>query len=127
MVGALQSFFYMHHQKIWFVKLIEEALDYDEFEVDSDNDTVDALGIALMKAIDMEQVAFNEGDLLENKPFEYPEWGEEGGNMINSAMKSLNEKEPLGVKEDYFSRMARIQLNQGLDEDDGLIGDIYDL
>ena len=110
--------------------MIEEALDYDEFEVDSDNDTVDAFGIALMKAIDMDnQVPINEDELLAHDPYKYPEWGERNGNVINSAMvNEMNSKEKLGVTEDFFSRYARQQLNEEDDsaEDFGK-GDFYQL
>lgn len=128
MVGALQTFFALHIEKVWFLKIIEEALDYDEYEDDSDNDTVDALGIALMKALDMDHVAVNEDELMAANPYEYPEWGQnEAGNIVDlTREKIINDKEPLGKFEDYFNRMARIQLN-GQDEDKDLPGDLYGL
>lgn len=110
MVGALQTFFDFHIEKVWFEVLLKEALIYDEFEIDSDNDSVDALGIALMKAIDCEQMPVNDEELRVHNPYNYPSWGQdESGNVVN--ITQAYEDEPLGEKEDYFSRFARIGLN----------------
>lgn len=111
MVGALQTFFDFHIEKVWFDVVLKEALVYDEFEIDSDNDSVDALGIALMKAIDCEQVPINDEEINAVNPYQYPEWeNDEGGNIVDGS-HNFEDKEPLGEKEDYFSRYARRRLN----------------
>ena len=126
MVGALQTFFYSHVEKVWFLNIIEEALNYDEFETDSDNDTVDALGIALMKALDMDQPAVNEGDLLKANPYQYPEWASNGGGNIVDVTSVAKEMSAADLKnEDYFSRYAR-KLKSG-DDESTLPDDIYSL
>jgi len=127
MISALQSFFFSHVEKIWFIKIIEEALDYDEVEVDSDNDIIDALGLALMKAMDMNQIVISEKDLYASNPYQYPEWGiNRSGNIVDKTLlKEMNEKEPLGKYEDYFSRIARIEKNEP--DEDSASSDIYSL
>lgn len=118
MVSAIQSYYYMHTHKVWFIQIIEESLNYDEVEIGSDNDTVDALGIALMKDIDMDQVAVDDGDLMAQNPYQYPEWGEnKQGHIIDvTASNELSSKEPLGKFEDSFSRYARMLNNPSEDE-----------
>lgn len=126
MVGALQSFFFSHLDKVWFSIIIEEALNYDEVEVDSDNDSIDALGIALMQLLSQDQVAVNEGDLLKNDPYAYPEWGEDfEGNVINKAMLNNIKEEPLapGKYEDFLSKRARAIT--GEDDSEALGDDDY--
>jgi len=130
MVAVLQTFFHMHYGKVWFNNIIEEALDYDEFEVDSDNDTIDALGIALMKALDSEGMVVNEEELLRNNPYQYPDWSKNSnGNIIDaSTIAEMNRVEKLGVTEDFFSRHARQMLSDDReDEQDFGAGDIYKL
>lgn len=127
MVGALQTFFYSHVSKVWFLNIIEEALNYDEFEADSDNDTVDALGIALMKALDMENVAVNEDDLLKANPYQYPEWGKTGAGNIVDITNVSKEMTAADLKnEDYFSRYARM-LKHNEEDDLPTKDDIYSL
>jgi hypothetical protein len=108
MIAALQSFFDFHVEKVWFEEIINEALNYDEFEVDSDNDSVDALGLALMQAISADNyIPANESEIMQNDPYEYPEFSSDSeGNSIVVPSKIANEK-PIGVEEDYFSRYAR--------------------
>ena len=118
MVSALQSLFFMHSKKVWFPVIIDEALSYDEFEVDSDNDTIDALGLALMKAIDMDQPAMDEEAMMKKNPYDYPSWTEnQQGNIIDvTQLKEMNKDEPLGKYEDAFSRYARMLKTQDNDD-----------
>lgn len=126
MIGALQSFYFSHVEKVWFYDIIDESLNYDEFEVDSDNDTVDALGIALMCMLNQDQVAMNEGELLKNDPYAYPDWvqGPDGNFVDMSVVNKINKDEPLGKYEDYFSRYSRMLLN-GDNEDNDDQDDFY--
>jgi hypothetical protein len=130
MVGLLQSYFSYNSKKIWFVDIIEEALNFDEVEVGSDNDTVDALGLALMQDISMDNQAFNQEALLANNPFNYPEWDEDSSGVMVDVTSDSNDK-PLGVEEDWFSRHARKQLNKsvgdGEDSGFGERNDLYDI
>lgn len=127
MIGALQTFFFNHTEKIWFPDIIEEALNYEEVEVGSDNDSIDALGIALMRLLDQDQVAYSEEDLLKNNPYAYPEWSETAeGNIVDVTVKSMNKDEPLGKFEDYMSRYSRV-LKHGEDDEENPSGDFYNL
>jgi hypothetical protein len=115
MVGLLQTFFFLHTEKIEFINIIEEALNYDEHEIGSDNDTIDALGIALMKALDMDIVATDESELMKNSPFDYPDWGTDNqGNLFDKTSKNVGRKDP---KEDDFSYFARNVLAVGVNEE----------
>lgn len=131
MVSALQTLFYNHVHKIWFEKIIDEALDFDAVEVDSDNDTIDALGLALMKALDMDQVAEDEKQLLKSNPYAYPSFKEDmDGNLID-VTNPLEAAEVLtkdGKTEDYISKLNR-QLEEFAeaqrDQENGAQDDIY--
>jgi len=89
MVGLLQTYYLDYGDTIWFRVMIDEALRYDELEKESDNDTVDALGIALMQRISIGAASyFNEAQIEEQNPFAYPSYEEDsfgnitmGGNM----------------------------------------------
>lgn len=117
MVAALQSLFDYHCSKIWFKDILDEAIAYDEFTVDSDYDTVDALGIALMKAIDSDDMPFNDEELQKKDPFSYPDFDEDGaGNII--PVHRAEEKDALGVKEDWFSRHARRLMHDDSSQND---------
>lgn len=108
MIGALQSYFLFHSEKVWFDALLNESLDYGETEKDSDNDLVDAFGIALMKALDMEQIPEFEDEGKIANAFDYPEYGVDGENniVVKNNPEFLSDK-PLGVEEDWFSRHSR--------------------
>lgn len=118
MVGALQTFFFSHVKKVWFYDIIDEGLNYDEFEVDSDNDTIDALGIAIMQLLNQDQVAVNDEELMKNNPYDYPEWGENSdGNLVDkTVVAQMRKDDPLGKYEDYFSRYSRTLKSQDDDE-----------
>jgi hypothetical protein len=118
MVSLLQTFFDHNAGKVWFPQVIDEALNYDEYEIGSDNDSVDALGIALIQDADMENQAFDEEAVLASNPFNYGEWEQDSsGNLVD--VSSPTTEKPLGVDEDWFSRQARIQLSQGDNADFG--------
>jgi hypothetical protein len=68
MIGVLQTYYIQHTGKVWFPQMLNEALDFDETEKDSDNDTVDALGIALMRQIDLMGTAINMEEANRNNP-----------------------------------------------------------
>ena len=115
MMGVLQTFFFLHTAKVEFIHIIDEALNYDEHEIGSDNDTIDALGIALMKALDMDTLPTDETELMKNDPFAYPDWGVNGqGQMIDKTAKNTAQKDP---NEDIFSFHARMTMN-GSDDDE---------
>jgi hypothetical protein len=116
-MSALQSLFDFHIDKIWFDKVLEEALNYDDGEMgkqngDGDGDLLDALGMAVIKAIDMDVVPMNEDALLVNNPYQYPEWAEDAdGHIIDKSSNMFIDEEPLGKSEDYVSRMNRMNGN----------------
>lgn len=130
MVSVLQSFFFMHTDKVWFPQLIEEALNYDEFEDGSDNDTIDALGLAIMKALDIVSVAEDEEEIAKRNPFNYPTWVQnQNGNMVDEAALIENIKSNPLEKEDAASRYFRM-INAVDEEEEGTgaqKNDIYDI
>lgn len=116
MVGALQTLFAYHCDKVWFDVILNEALNYDEVEIGSDNDSIDALGIALMKAIDMDFMPVNNDEEPSADPYDYPVWAQDSaGNLVDKAAMRMDDDEPLGEKEDWFSRYARQLTNTNND------------
>lgn len=83
MIAMLQSYFYDHTKDIVFPQLVEEALDYDVEQKDSDWDIIDALGFALIRYHDRTikpQSNNDENDVNDNM---MPEWREDSsGNLI---------------------------------------------
>lgn len=107
MAGLLQTLFDYHISKIWFEHILNEALDWDQTELDSDNDTVDAIGIAIMQAMSMDYVPVINEDDDRTKVSKMPRWEEDDdGDMINVSVAEY-EDEPLDVNEDIVSRMGR--------------------
>lgn len=82
MIALLQSYFSYNANKIQFDQILREALDYDVVQKYSDWDTVDALGIALMRDADMGGEIYNE-DEIDDDDFDTPEWEEdEDGYLV---------------------------------------------
>ncbi len=83
MISLLQSYVLDYGKNIWFIKIIEELQNYDELEDKSDNDSVDALGIALMQMVSNTGQIVNDKELAKSNPYAYPEWAQDSnGNMI---------------------------------------------
>lgn len=98
MIGLLQSYYLDYGQTIWFPQIIEESLNYDVIEKGSDNDSVDALGIALMQNISNYITVMNQGD-VKNDPFAYPSFKQDSmGNIVEvykGSSKDLVSRETL--------------------------------
>lgn len=73
MVSLLQSYFLDYCHTIWFSVIIDEALIYDEYEKDSDNDTIDALGISLMQEVSDNVPPYSTNDKAIDEAYAYPE------------------------------------------------------
>lgn len=89
MVSLLQSYILDYVDTVWFPDIIDEALIYDEYEKDSDNDTIDALGIALMQMVSDGSNPMNMEDKELEKAFEYPSYETDAdGHIVASSDKS---------------------------------------
>lgn len=62
MIGMLQSYIEDYIHTCWFSTILDELKIYNVSQDDSDNDTVDALGIALMQDVSEGVAAFNQDD-----------------------------------------------------------------
>lgn len=131
MGSALQTLFDFHIEKVWFPDILKEALNWDSNQKpeDSDNDTVDALGIAIMRAIDMEDMPLNEEELLKGDPWAYPEWKEDAeGNIVEARSSEFEDDKPLGIDEDIVSRHHRriVSENNEQNDEDGIENNLFD-
>lgn len=72
MVSLLQSYFLDYTNTIWFEDIIDEAQNYDEYEADSDNDTIDALGLSLMQEVSDNTSPINQDDKEIENAYKYP-------------------------------------------------------
>ncbi len=83
MVALMQSDIVDNGKENWFLILINELLNYDEFAEDSDNDLADAYGIALVQDASMEikpkDMESDDGD--EWSTYEY-EIGSDGKKVV---------------------------------------------
>lgn len=124
MISAIQSFVLDYGKNIWFPQMIEELLNYDEIEKDSDNDSVDALGVALMQNISNHNPAFS--NTLESgakDPYAFPEFYEDSnGNVIE---KNTGVEEQLVSDADLIKagidpweyKMEQRMLREGMSEE----------
>lgn len=89
MIGLLQTYYTDYAQNIWFRDMIDEALKYNTQDKDSDQDSVDALGIALMQMYSDGISYHDSSKMLKEKPFQMPVWDEDGmGNIYDTSEKS---------------------------------------
>ena len=92
MVSLLQSYFEDYSDSIHFDIIIDEALIFDEFTKDSDNDSIDATGISLMQEVSDGVQPFNQDDKKLNEAFAYPEHEvDSDGDIVASVGKRNDE------------------------------------
>jgi len=92
MVSLLQSYFEDYCDSLWFDIILDEAKIYDEFTKDSDNDSIDALGISLMQEISDDVIPFNQDDKSIADAYAYPEFTEDAeGNIVPYIKDSKSE------------------------------------
>ncbi len=63
MIGMLQTYIEDYIHTCWFSTILDELKIYNVSQDDSDNDTVDALGIALMQDVSEATAPFNQDDM----------------------------------------------------------------
>lgn len=109
MAGLLQSLFDYHCEKIHFEELLKQALNWDHQEVDSDNDAVDALGMAMMQANSMDYIPIVHDSSVKVKSG-MPVWKQDAdGDMINiTVQQQFIDDNPNNLEEDYLSRLNRL-------------------
>lgn len=93
MVSLLQSYFEDYTDTLEFDIVIEEALRFDEFTKDSDNDSIDALGISLMQEVSDGVQPFNADDKAIAEAYKYPEFEMDNDGDIVSSGNTEREKE----------------------------------
>ena len=81
MIALLQSYFSYNADKVEFDQILNEALDYDVAQKESDWDTVDALGIALMRDADMDGGILDESE-FDEEDFDLPDWVEDADGYL---------------------------------------------
>jgi len=93
MVSLLQSYFMDYTHTIWMPYVIDEALIFDEYEADSDNDTVDALGISLMQEVSDNSSPINQDDKSLEDAYAFPEYITDKDGDIVQSTRAANEKD----------------------------------
>jgi hypothetical protein len=83
MIGLYQTYILDHGNKIWYKQILDETLNYDVLEKESDNDSVDAVMLALCQSVSVGIDVIDEGKLMAANPFEYPEYEtDRRGNVV---------------------------------------------
>lgn len=86
MISKLQSYIIDHIHKCEFPWIIDELLDYDVEQRDSDWDSADATGLALILDGDISSIPREEEEVKPND-FDFLEWkSDNDGNFYNKAM-----------------------------------------
>jgi hypothetical protein len=100
MVSLLQTFVAYNGHKIWFKYLIDDLLNYDQLQKDSDWDAADALGIALMRHTDINKKPINLQQEISQDPYDLTTYSREGGHL-----RPIVSKEKLSEIKDPFLRL----------------------
>lgn len=93
MVSLLQSYILDYSDSLWFDIVIDEALIFDEFTKDSDNDSIDALGISLMQEVSDSVTPFNQDDKELNDAYAYPEFETDSDGDIVQVSKGDKDRD----------------------------------
>lgn len=90
MIGILQSWTHDESDECWFPHIIEGLMNYDVLQKDSDWDEVDALGLALVRDIDMKKQPTDSDDKEAEKAFELNDWRENNnGHLISTGVSQV--------------------------------------
>ncbi|MDP9040899.1 MAG: hypothetical protein M3N30_02895, partial [Bacteroidota bacterium] len=93
MVSMLQTYVLDHIHKVWYPDIIDEFSNYDVTQKDSDWDAVDALGIALIRDMDMKKKFSDQETAEYEDKYEMPVWKSDGqGNLSDmTVVKKLSD------------------------------------
>jgi hypothetical protein len=120
MLSLIQTFVLDHGNKIFFPQIIEELLNYDELEDGSDNDSVDALGIALVQDTSLQYGVTDMNEIAKLDAYAYPEYEEDGQGYIH--VKGVGSDLLKGMKDPELRALTIAQMQQGafdrLDDDE---------
>jgi hypothetical protein len=103
MISALQTHVAFHGQKIWFKTILDDLLNYDVLQKDSDWDAADALGIALMRHIDINKKPVDINNMGVDDAYELTEYKRQGGEL-----RAIVSKEKMSEIKDPFLRMIAL-------------------
>lgn len=83
MVGLMQTVIYDYGNQIWFPELLNQAQNYDEVSIGSDNDLADAYGFALVQDLSNDVQAANSKEYEDKDVFQLKEWvTDHNGNKV---------------------------------------------
>ncbi len=93
MIGMLQSYIEDYIHTCWFSNILDELKIYNVSQDDSDNDTVDALGIALMQDVSEGVSPFNQDDEEVTKAYEMVEYmlDKDGNTVIKNKSMDIED------------------------------------
>jgi len=101
MIALLQSYVAYNGTKIWFKELVEDLLNYDMAQKDSDWDSADALGFALVRSTEISKKPVDVTKMLENDPYDLTVYHRTGAGELRPKVS----KEKLNQIVDPFLRM----------------------
>lgn len=88
MVALMQTWVEDEADECWFPQILSEVGDYDAQTIDSDNDAADALGIALMRDVDMKRAPTDNREQEKQTYADLPVWSQlSDGSMVDSTDK----------------------------------------
>ena len=102
MIGLLQTWVIDEADECWYPQIIEGCMNYDVLQKDSDWDEVDALGLSLVRDVDMKKRPSKHTDENVNKPYKMMTWKESSDGSLRSIGGS---DEELNSIQDPFMRM----------------------
>ncbi len=96
MIGILQNYVWEEADQCWFPQIIDGLMNYDVLQKDSDWDEVDALGIALIRDVDMKKTPKAREAIDERaKLFELDDWVDVEGVLVPDNIKITPDMDPL--------------------------------
>jgi hypothetical protein len=106
MLAMVQTWVLDESDECWFSQIIDGCSEYDIEQKDSDWDEVDALGLALVRDVDMKQSIRKKDDQQKEDPYALPVWVERNGEMIDIGHLS-NEEDVKDIKDPFLRRIEQ--------------------
>jgi len=112
MLGLLQTYVEDNYDVVFFMELLSGLIAYDQENIGSDWDDVDALGYALMRIVDMKRTPEKEEDEQRATSYDLPAYEYEQGTLIDVTNRQrIDPDDPqahLWIGEKYISDTKEI-------------------
>lgn len=107
MLSQVQTWVLDESDECWFHQIIDGCSEYDIEQKDSDWDEIDALGLSLMRDIDMKQKVKRKDEEHKENPYALPNWQERNGVMVDLSDAEMSAEEAKEIKDPFLRKLAQ--------------------